>query len=367
MRISVGDICRKMEQWAPPGLSYDWDKAGLAIGAPNDRVERVLVCLTVNRTVFAEAQRCGAQLVLSHHPLIWTPFKALRTDHPHTRLCLDFAEAGIACYSAHTNLDIAPQGVNAVLAHRLGLIKQSVLFSAAHAAAQVKLVTFVPQSHATLLRDALAEAGAGTIGAYTHCAFTVAGTGSFRPEAEATPYVGDKGVINEEPEQRLEMLAPKARLSHVLKALFKNHPYEEVAYDVIPLENRDANIGMGIRGELREPCSLAQYAAYVKQQLHLDHVCVVGDTQKELRRVAVMGGAGGGEVRSLPPDIDVFVTGDVKYHDACEAMERGFTIIDAGHRGTELPIVPAMVDYLKQAFSTLEVKSYMEPALFSIQ
>jgi len=205
--MKVGEIGSYLEKLAPPAWAYSWDRTGLSVGNPNSTVRGVVVALTVTREVFDIARRAKANLIVSHHPLIWEPLSALRTDDPHTALCLDLAKAGIACFAAHTNLDVAPNGVNAVLAERLGLCDVDSLISVPHAGL-VKLVTFVPESHLAAVRDAVCAAGAGVIGEYTHCSFSSPGVGTFLPGTKAQPFSGRKHIVNEEPERRFEILVP---------------------------------------------------------------------------------------------------------------------------------------------------------------
>ena len=365
MPVQVGEISAAIETWAPLGLASEWDRSGLAVGDPAATVRRVLVCLTPCRGAFESARKTGANLLVSHHPLIWEPLRALRTDDPYTRLCLDFAAEGIACYSAHTNLDHAPGGVNHLLAAALGLAETAPLFPA-ETAEQVKLVTFVPESHLEAVREAVSDAGAGKIGDYTHCSFSTAGVGTFLPGKASSPYTGTKGCMNEKAERRFETLVLKARLPVIVKALFSAHPYEEVAYDVIPLENRDQSIGLGLRGMLEKPARLDDFAEAVRRALRLRHLRYCGDRRRKVLRVAVLGGAGGGEAARIPGDIDVYVTGDVKYHDACTALDRGLSLIDAGHAGTERIVVPALARFLRRRFPDLSVSVFNEPELFIV-
>ncbi|MBI2422060.1 MAG: Nif3-like dinuclear metal center hexameric protein [Candidatus Hydrogenedentes bacterium] len=365
MSYSVDDICSLMEAWAPPAYAYEWDRIGLLCGKRSAKVGHVLTCLSVNPAVYQEAVKRKAQMVVSHHPLIWDALKRLDEDDPHTRMCLDFVRADIACFGAHTNLDIAAGGVNTCLAEALQLQERAPLFPAPHLT-NVKIVTFVPESHLDAVRDAMARAGAGQIGDYTSCSFVTPGTGTFMPGTGATPYSGRKGQLNREPEMRLEMIAPAQLSSAVVRALCAAHPYEEPAYDAIPLNNRADRLGLGIQGNLSKPLALDAFAATVVAALGLGHVRVVGASKRKVSRVAVMGGAGGSEVRKLPRDIDVYVTGDVKYHDAEEAAKRGAALIDAGHWGTEKGIVPAMAAYLRRHCAGLKVSTFIEPDYFRV-
>ncbi|MBX7257089.1 MAG: Nif3-like dinuclear metal center hexameric protein [Candidatus Hydrogenedentes bacterium] len=361
--MTVREVCAILERLAPSQFAYSWDRAGLALGDPSAPVSRVLVALTVTSEVLQAAKRARAQLIVSHHPLIWEPLKSLRSDNPHARLCLDLASAEIACFSAHTNLDLAPGGVNDVLAAKLGLINLRPLLDAEHVS-QVKLVTFVPEAHLAAVRDAVCNAGAGVIGDYTYCSFSSPGIGTFLPGDNAQPFTGRKHTVNEEPERRFEVLVHAARLEGVLAALRAAHPYEEVAYDIVPLANRDDSIGLGRRGDLPKAQTLKQFGSHVRKALGLSHIRLVGDPSRRVRQVGVIGGAGGNLLDSIPPTVDVLITGDVDYHAALAATERGLAVIDAGHHGTEIHVVPALAGYLKKCAPKLRVSTYIEAETF---
>lgn len=363
MTNTVNTICQAMDAWAPQSLAYEWDKVGLQIGEPGQPVKRVLACLTVTATAATKAEQWGAQMIVAHHPILFSALKTLRTDDSHTRLCLRLAARNIACFAAHTNLDVVPGGVNTLLAETLGLENIAPLIPSPKAG-QVKLVTFVPESHLAPLREALCQAGAGVIGGYAECTFSSPGTGTFRPGDGTRPFTGRVGALNSAPEIRLETLVAKAVLPQVLQALRAAHPYEEPAYDIVSLENRDPRFGLGARGTLAQPINLRDFAEFVRNALKLSHVRMVGDPRRKVQRIAVCGGAGGGEIPALPRDIDVYVTGDLKYHEADAAQERGLALIDASHDGTERNIATAIARYLKKAVPGLETKAFIEPEIF---
>jgi len=360
---TVKQVMDALEAWAPAPWAYDWDAVGLCTGNPGARVSRVLVCLTVTREAFNAAREAGAEMVVSHHPLLFKPLKNLRSDVPLTKLCLDIAQAGIACFSAHTNLDVAPGGVNHALAGLLGLRETRPLIPAPNAG-RVKLVAFVPESHLAAVREAVCAAGAGVMGDYTHCTYSGAGVGTFVPGAASSPFSGERGRLAEEPERRFETLVPRARLGDVLRALQAAHPYEEPAFDVYPVEGHDPAIGLGLRGVLPEPVPLDAFAAQVCAALGTADVRVVGRGDKRVSAVGVIGGAGGSELESLPFDLDVCVTGDVSYHRALGALDRGLCLIDAGHAATERVIVPRIAAYLHEQLPALETRVYEEPPVF---
>jgi dinuclear metal center YbgI/SA1388 family protein len=361
--MTVAEVCAVIDELAPPDLAYPWDRIGLCIGDPRAKVKGVLVSLSVTAATHTAARRAKANLIISHHPPLWDPLEVIRTDDPNSKLCIDLAAEGISCYAAHTNLDVVPGGVNAVLAQRLGLVDTEPLFPVPHAH-QVKLVTFVPESHLEALRQAVCGAGAGVIGEYSHCSFSAPGTGTFLPGAKARPFSGRKRRMNEEPERRFETLVAKARLPRVLEAMRRAHPYEEPAYDIVSLENVDPAIGLGLRGTLRNTQSLHALAAHVRDRLKARPVRIVGKGAKRVRRIAVLGGSGGSEIANLPRDIDAYVTGDVKYHEAQEAEARGIGVIDAGHAATEKWVVPVLARHLRGNTRGLTVTTHTERELF---
>ncbi len=365
MSVSIKQVCNAMERWAPSGLAYEWDRVGLQIGEPDAPVTKVLTCLTVTEDVVARAEKWGANLIVAHHPILFRPLKSLRSDDTHTRLCLRLATANIAVFAAHTNLDVVPDGVNTLLAETLGLQEIKPLVPIA-TGGQVKVITFVPASHLDAVRSAMGAAGAGVIGNYDTCSFSTPGTGTFHPGADASPYSGKKGALNHEAEVRLEMLVLEVQLGGVLSALRAAHPYEEPAYDVVVLKNRDLRYGLGARGVLKRPMKLQQFAEQVRSALNLSHVRLVGRGTTSVKRIAVCGGAGGGEIGQVPKDIDVFVTGDLKYHEADSARERGLALIDAGHVGTERGIAPHIARYLRKEIKGITVKSVVEGEIFKV-
>lgn len=363
--MTVADVIGAIDEWAPPGFAYAWDKNGLHTGAPDQEVSKVLVALSVTADAFTAARKAKADMIVAHHPLIWEPLTSLRADAPHAKLCTEVAAAGIACYSAHTNLDVVPNGVNTVLAERLGLTDTAPLFPQTEAEL-IKLTVFVPDAHLREVREAVSKAGAGTIGDYTQCSFSTGGVGTFMPGEETDPYSGRKNVVNEEPERRFETIVNRARLNGVLDALFEAHPYEEVAYDLVRLANPDDTLSLGLRGRLSAAMPVDEFAATVREALEVTHVRVSSPAKKKVHQIAVLGGAGGSLMEKVPHDVDAYVTGDVKYHDAQSAIDRGLAVVDAGHHGTEKWIVPAMAQFLKGRLKGLKTTQFMEPDPFRV-
>ena len=362
--MTVRDVLAAVEDIAPKGFAYEWDRVGLRIGESGARVKRVLCTLSVTREVFERAKKLKADCVVAHHSPIWDPLKTLDLSDPDAKLWVDFASAGIACVGAHTNLDVAPGGVNDVLADRIGIVNRSPLFPTPHVSL-VKIVTFVPESHVDAVRDAMAQAGAGVIGDYTHCSFTLTGEGTYIPGEESNPFAGKRGKLSKEMELRLEMQVHEARQSAVVAAMCSAHPYEEVAYDVYPMLNRDPEIGIGLIGELEKAMSAKAFASHVLDVLDAQHVRVAGPKPRSVKKVAVMGGAGGSQIGKVPAGVDAFVTGDVGYHEAQLAEARGLYVVDAGHNPTERWVVPVLAKELRKRLSGVNVSVYNEPNPFT--
>jgi hypothetical protein len=253
--------------------------------------------------------------------------------------------------------------VNCALAERLGLEEPAPLLPVPHAG-QVKLTVFVPESHLAAVREAVCGAGAGVIGEYTHCSFNSPGTGTFLPGENTSPYSGEKHVVNEEPERRFETLTPKSALPRVLDALRRAHPYEEPAYDVYPLEGTDPSASLGRWGKTAEPMTLQQFAIHAAQRLEAPATRFSGPPDKRIETVAVIGGSGGSQAALLPPWVDALVTGDVDYHDAMAATEKGTAVVDAGHAETEKWVVPSLVGHLRARLEGLEVLACGETPVF---
>jgi dinuclear metal center YbgI/SA1388 family protein len=321
----------------PPGDAEEWDEVGLQVGDPTWPVERVVVTLDVTGEVIAATEGGPATLVLAHHPTLFRPLSRLTPDTAAGRVVLRAARSGVAVLAAHTNLDVAEDGTGTSdpVVRCLGLTGVHSLTASIRAASQVKLATFVPADHVDAVLDALAAAGAGSIGEYERCSFRVTGTGTFTPGPSADPYSGEVGVANAETEDRLEMVLPRSQVRPVVAALRAAHPYEEVAYDLYPLI--EASPGLGLCGDLPQQLPLRELAEVIGRDLPAPHLRVAGDRDRLVRRVAVVGGAGvslAGRARAA--GADVLVTGDVKHHEALDAREMGLSVIDAGHHATEV-------------------------------
>lgn len=347
----VKDIHRVVDRWAPKGIAWERDNIGLQVGDMGARVKGILVALDVTETVIAEAKRRGANLLISHHPLLFRPPKSVTVHDQVGRRIRQLIEQGIHLYSAHTNLDFTKGGTSFALADALGLHEVGFLHESFRA--QQKIVTFVPEPHVDAVRKAMAAAGAGIIGNYDHCSFASPGTGSFRGGAAVRPVIGTPEKLEQVAEVKLEMVMHEWDAPRVLQALRSAHPYEEVAYDVYPLANTSGGFGMGIIGMLDRPLRVPQFLRLVKQRLHAHTVRRTDGPVGVIRRVAACGGSGAELLdTALAREADAFITADVKYHDFHRAAGE-ILLIDAGHYETEHLVVDAVVRKLKKEFSQL--------------
>ncbi|NPV58745.1 MAG: Nif3-like dinuclear metal center hexameric protein [Actinobacteria bacterium] len=348
MSCRAEDLIALLEEVAPPEWAEDWDNVGLQVGSAQGEVEVALVCLDFTRETLDEALERGAGLMITHHPPIFRPLRSLADTDPLARLLGDAFARGLCVYAAHTNLDVSPRGVSAALADRLGLVAHRPLAPAAEVG-DYKLVTFLPPHEVAAVSEALFAAGAGVIGDYRGCSFRLEGTGTFVPGPDARPAYGEPGRPNKVEEIRLEVRVGRRELSAALEALLASHPYEEPAYDIYPLAGRVPGAGMGRMGELREAVRLAELAESCTRALGNPGVRLAGDPERQVSRVAVCGGSGGGLVSTAArAGAEVLVTGDVGYHAAREALALGIAVIDAGHYHTELPVVGHLASMLSR-------------------
>jgi len=327
------DIVRALESSAPPAFQESYDNSGLQVGEPEMEIKGALISLDVTEEVLEEALQLGFNLVVSHHPVIFSGLKSFTGKSQVERIVSKALKNDLAIYSGHTNFDAVEHGVNATMAEKLGLKELKILDPLK--GQLKKLVVFVPGEHLEGVRSAIFEAGAGHIGAYDSCSFSAEGKGSFRGLEGSDPYVGSPGALHQEPETRLETVLPAHLASKVVRAMIKAHPYEEVAYDLYALENTYGKAGSGMTGVLEQPMEEEMFLNLLKDRFgikFLRHSALLG---KPVRKVALCGGAGAFLLRkALASGADVFVTGDMKYHQFFEADER-IVVMDIGHYESE--------------------------------
>jgi dinuclear metal center YbgI/SA1388 family protein len=332
----VSEIAAAVERLAPPELAEGWDNSGLQVGDPAAGASRVLVALTPLPEVFDEAEETGADFLLLHHPLIFSPLKSVNTGSYPGDLVARAISGNLTVYAAHTSYDAAPDGVSAALASAVGL--RGPLEVVSPKGALRKLVVFVPVEDAEAVSEALAGAGAGRIGDYTRCTFRSPGTGTFLPGEGSDPYLGERGRLERVDEVRLETVVPAHLARAAVDAATAAHPYEEVALDVYPVEGVPEGCGYGRVGTLLEPLSPEELGSRISHSLGFQAQLVSEGDRGSIRRVAVLGGSGGSFIlEAASSGADAYVTGDLDYHDALLAESLGLAAVDAGHAATELP------------------------------
>jgi dinuclear metal center YbgI/SA1388 family protein len=332
---TVAEVVAYLEKVAPPTLAAGWDNVGLLLGRRDAAVKRLMTCLTVTPESAAEAVAEGAQLVVSHHPILFRGAKRLNDSTPEGRMILDLAGGGVAVYSPHTAFDNTAGGINDLIASRLNLTDVGPL-RPLPGPAHFKVVVFVPDKDLDRVCDALFAAGAGYIGQYSECSFRLAGTGTFFGSEATNPSIGQKGRREAVSEWRLEAVCPEGRLEQAITAMRRAHSYEEPAYDVYPLRVESGGRGEGRVGTLAQRLILDEFARAVKQTLGGGAVQVVGEPNKVIRRAAIVCGAGGDFVADAArAGAEVLLTGEARFHDCLEARARGVALVLSGHYATE--------------------------------
>ncbi len=337
----LAEVIAALEAAYPPALAQQWDAVGLVCGDPDDEVTSVVVAVDPVPETVGETLAAGAQLLVTHHPLLLRGVHGVGADTPKGALVHRLVRGGAALFTAHTNADAADPGVSDALAAALGLAVEGPL-DAAPSPPLDKIVTFVPVGPAiTAVHEALAAAGAGAIGDYSHCSFATAGTGQFRPLPGAHPTIGEIGKLERVAETRLEMVLPRGRRAGVVAALRAAHPYEEPAFDVFELAELPSSRGLGRVGTLPGPEPLRAFTDRVAAALPATvwGVRAAGDPERPVRRVAVCGGSGDSALAvATAAGVDAYVTADLRHHPAAEhALGGGPALVDVAHWASEWP------------------------------
>jgi len=350
----VKDIIAAIEAFAPPVYQESYDNCGLQVGDPLSALTGVLLTLDVTEAIVAEAIARNCNLIVAHHPLIFSGIKSISGKNYVERVIQTAIKNDMNIYAAHTNLDNVLHGVNAKFAEKLGLVNTRILVPMT--GTLHKLYTYVPVADADKVRDAMFAAGAGHIGNYTECSFSTSGSGTFKPGSSANPAIGMAGGAREAVEEvKIEVLVDRASAKSVISAMKESHPYEEVAYELVPVCNANQDLGAGMIGELETPMNEVDFLLFVKKRMKVDcvrHTAVLG---RQVKKVALCGGSGSFLLKdAIRAGADVFITGDFKYHQFFDA--EGKTIIaDIGHFESEqfTPEIFEMV--LKKKFPNFAV------------
>lgn len=354
---TIADIADYLNQFAPTSRAAEWDNVGLILGERSTTVQRILTCLTVAPDVVDEAVQTGANLIVTHHPMLFRAVQKITDDTVEGRMLLTLLKSGIAVYSPHTAFDNCTGGINDMLARKLGLIEIRSL-RPFESAPSCKIVLFVPDSDLAKVSDALFAAGAGLIGQYRDCSFRQLGTGTFFGTEQANPTIGTKGRREEVSEWRLELVCPETQLDRAIAALRKAHSYEEPAFDIYPLRPGRETAGEGRVGALGTPLVLGEFARLVRAELKSGPIQVVGDPQVPVERVALACGAAGEYLQdAIRLHADVFVSGEMRFHDYLLAQANQISLVLPGHYATERFGVEALAFQLAQKFADVAVSA----------
>lgn len=352
--MKIKEIVSALERFAPLPLQDGFDNAGLQIGLTDAETTGALLCLDVTEAVLDEAIAAGYNLVISHHPLIFKGYKSITGRDYVERCILKAIKNDIVIYSAHTNLDNAPGGVNFKIAEKIGLTNVRILDEKENSL--VKLVTFVPSAHAEIVRKALFSGGCGNIGNYNSCSYNLEGEGTFRAQEGANPFCGTIGELHHEAEVRIETILPAYKEGEAIRALVAAHPYEEPAYDVYPLQNSWSQAGSGIIGELETPETELEFLKRIKRTFEvgcLKHTKLSG---RLIQKVALCGGAGAFLIpQAIRNEADVFITGEIKYHDYF-GRENDILLAEIGHYESEQYTKEIFYSIIRDLFPTFAIQ-----------
>lgn len=349
----IKDIISSLEELAPLNYAEDFDNVGLLTGSSEWEATGVLVTLDTLEEVVDEAIENNCNLIVSFHPIIFSGLKRLNGSNYVERAVLKAIKNDIAIFAIHTALDNHFKGVNDMMCEQLQLINRKILIP--QQGTIKKLLTFVPKANAGKVREAMFEAGAGTIGNYNHCSFNLDGSGSFKGNEDSNPVVGKKGETHFEEETQIGVTFPKHLENDILKALFKSHPYEEVAYEVSSLDNINQHIGIGMIGELAEEMEETGFLTRVKEIFGPGCIRHSALLNKPIKKVAVLGGSGSfGIEKAKKAGADIYLTADLKYHDFYKAEET-LVLADIGHYESEQYTKTLIGSYLKKKFANFAI------------
>ena len=352
--MKIKDIINYLEEIAPLSYQEEYDNSGLIIGDQEEEVRGVLITLDCTEDVVNEAINEKCNLIITHHPIIFKGLKKINNSNYVERTVISCIKNNIAVYAIHTNLDNIYDGVNARIADMLGLKKTKILSPKNDLLRQ--LVVYCPMKESDSLKDALFAAGAGSLGNYDKCSFSLIGTGSFYPNQGSDPFVGEKGKMHFEEEERIEVIYPKHKEREILSVMYNCHPYEEIAYQIYILENKCQTVGAGIVGELKTPVNSLDFIKYVKKIMKSGCVKHTEIVKKKIKQVAICGGSGSFLLhQAIASNSDIFITSDFKYHEFFDANKR-IIIADIGHYESEQFTKDLIYDLLVKKFTKFAIR-----------
>jgi len=356
--MKIKQIKETVEQIAPLGLAQDWDNVGLLIGNPAKNIKNILLTIDTTQAVVAEAKAQKADLILAYHPIIWDGLKCVTADG-ETAHIYDLIQSGISVFCIHTALDVAVGGVNDLLANLLGMENTEPIgdYVADPAGPQYKVITFVPADAVNKVVEALYAAGAGAIGNYSHCGFQSGGTGTFKPLAGSNPTIGKRGKVESVHEIKLETVVPSAKVAAVIAALRASHPYETPAFDVFQHCDIENKIGLGRIGTLKKPLSMQTAIKNIKAATGCNAVGLVGPQRRTVLKAAVCAGSCGKIINSvIAQGADLYLTGELKHHQALAAQEAGLTCICLSHTVSERFALKNLAKQLKKRLKNVTIR-----------
>jgi dinuclear metal center YbgI/SA1388 family protein len=352
--MTIAILTQFLENLAPLAYQESYDNAGLIVGNANNKINGVLCTLDCTENVITEAINKNCNLIIAHHPIVFSGLKKLTGRNYVERTVIKAIQNDIAIYAIHTNLDHVLMGVNAKICEKIGIQNPKIL--APKRNLLKKLVIFVPQTHTEILLNALAVAGAGKIGNYSHCSFSMIGEGRFQANDKANPYLGKAHEIEKVTENRIEVVFAAHTERQVVKAMQQAHPYEEIAYDIYNLENENQEVGAGMIGELENAMPLQEFLNHLKTAMELKVIKYTNSAaKKNIKKVAVCGGAGGFLLKNaIAAQADIFITADYKYHEFFDA-ENYITIADIGHYESEKYTKELLATFLQKQFTAITI------------
>ncbi|GAB3024871.1 Nif3-like dinuclear metal center hexameric protein [Niabella terrae] len=351
--MQISAFVQYLENLAPRNLQEPYDNAGLLTGAADWECKGVLCCLDALESVVDEAMERNCNLIVAHHPILFRGLKSLTGKNYVERTLIKAIKNDIAIYAIHTNLDAVLDGVNGKIAEKLGLTEQRILRP--KTGLLNKLYFYVPEAQAASVLEALFEAGGGRIGNYSECSFRVAGTGTFKPLDGAQPFLGAIGQRETAAELKVELLVPEYRSAALIRHLQEVHPYEEVAYELVGLQNEHPQIGSGLSGRLPQPMATGEFLERLREIFGCSVIRHTAIRQEQVERISVCGGAGSFLINdAISCKSDVYVTSDLKYHEFFDADHR-LLLVDIGHYESEQFTIELLKDRLAEKFPNFAV------------
>ncbi len=353
-KSKIKDVIKQIEKIAPPKLAQGWDNTGLLVGDSESVVKKILLTIDVTPEVVKEAKQTGCNFVLSYHPVIWDGLKSVTSDS----VTYELVRLGISVYSMHTALDAVAGGINDALAEIVGIKDPEPIgdFVENLQKQNYKLIVFVPADSLEKVADAVFKAGAGWIGNYSHCSFRSSGTGTFLPLEGSRPAIGKKGRLEKVDEIRFESIVPAEKVADVVEAMRSVHPYEIPAFDVIKLYDFEGKTGLGRIGFLKKPAQLSAILKKIKRITGAKAAGIVGNKNRKVKKAAVCAGSCGKLILNVISEkCDLYVTGEIKHHQALAAQEAGVTVVCLSHTISERFILKKVAKELQKSLKNVKI------------